>query len=235
MIVTFVMSVLVSLDLGFARDRLMLMNVNPGKTYSGATGVKLYWRILARIERLPGVSGATMASGTFVGNRESGPFSIDSDAGADASTVTASGMEVGSRFFATTGVLLVSGRDFTERDFTGTGPTPVIVSGSLARIFFTGVDPVGRHFKRGSRTSEIIGVARDMQFESLREATPFGVYMPFTGRLADEARPMIFHVRTALEPSTLAPSLRAIVHELEPAARITGLRTMDVFIDESLS
>src|SRR5690606_3291084 len=39
---------------------------------------------------------------------------------------------------------------------------------------------------------------------------------------------------TAFEPSTLAPSLRAIVHELEPAARITALRTMDAFIDETL-
>jgi putative ABC transport system permease protein len=69
----------------------------------------------------------------------------------------------------------------------------------------------------------------------VRDSTRFGIYVPFVGRIADEVRPMIFHLRTANNPIGLAPALRQLVSELEPQARITGLWTMNEFIDSNLS
>jgi predicted permease len=223
-----------SVDLGFDRERMMLMHVTPANTATAVTAAELYRRTLSRIESLPGVTGATIASGTFLDNQVTGPFSIEGSVGSDALTVNASGMDVGPRFFTTTGVRFVSGRDFVERDFTGVGPTPLIVSESLARSFFPGLDPVGRTLKPGSRTSKIIGVVRDLRFNGLRESTPFATYLPFIGQPGEEPRSMFFHVRTTLDPATVAPGLRAIVRELDPTARVTALRTVEAFIDEGL-
>ena len=96
---------------------------------------------------------------------------------------------IGPDFFATLGIPLVRGRDFTSAD-TETSPLVAIVSESMAKQFFPGEDPIGKRFSTGySRTGnprgdwvEIVGVARSSKYASLSEPDRPVVYMPLAQR-----------------------------------------------------
>ena len=73
---------------------------------------------------------------------------------------------------------------------------------------------------------EIIGVAKDAKYDSLRVETAATVYHPF--RQAD-IQHMHFEVRTAGDPKALIADVRSVVRErtgvdLEPEVRIIGER-----------
>ena len=79
---------------------------------------------------------------------------------------------------------LLAGRDFDWRDAQPELPSAVIVNESFARRYFPGESALGKRFFRidGGATlvaQEIIGVAADAKYTSIREATPPTVYDPF--------------------------------------------------------
>jgi hypothetical protein len=76
---------------------------------------------------------------------------------------------VGPGYFATTGIAMVQGREFTEQDRESTTPVAVI-SASLARKYFAGQDPVGRYLGDPESKVEIVGIVADVRSRSLREA-----------------------------------------------------------------
>jgi putative ABC transport system permease protein len=69
----------------------------------------------------------------------------------------------------------------------------------LARRYFAGVDPLGRHFRDEGKVYEIIGVAESGNYRELnREPRPF-VYLAFAQRGGEGVnRPMLLHVRSGL-------------------------------------
>ena len=71
-------------------------------------------------------------------------------------------------YFATMGIGLVSGREFTERDVQG-APRVAIINETMAKYFFDGKDPIGRRFGAGNGKPtdiEIVGVVKDVRSSS---------------------------------------------------------------------
>ena len=97
-------------------------------------------------------------------------------------------------YFRTLDIPMRGGRGFALSD-TATTPLVAIVNESLARRFWPGQDPVGRHILIGSNPS----LAED--------AVP-GVYRP---RTQTPEMPAMFAVRTGADPLRL---VKAIRHEL---------------------
>jgi predicted permease len=132
-------------------------------------------RLRKRLETLPEVSSVArgiaplegafaipMAAGKWSGQ---GVFSFASDG-----------------FFETLEIPLIRGRGFTRQEAYGGAPVAVI-SESAARRCWPAEDPVGRRFSlnlpfQGASTLEVIGVAKDVRFESLTEIDPLHVYLP---------------------------------------------------------
>jgi ABC-type antimicrobial peptide transport system permease subunit len=69
---------------------------------------------------------------------------------------------------------------------------------------------------------EIIGVAGDATFQSLREKT-LKLYTPWRGH----GPAATYQIRTAGDARFIAPTLREAIHRLDPKAFIADLRTMD--------
>ena len=98
-------------------------------------------------------------------------------------------MPVGPRYFATLGIPLSRGRDFTDQDvrFLGSAATPIVVNQTLAASFFGSADPIGRTIviedesRGGDRTLAIAGVARDSKTRSVDEEPRPVVYLPEVG------------------------------------------------------
>jgi predicted permease len=85
-------------------------------------------------------------------------------------------------YFATLGIPLLHGRDFTAIELKRGAP-PAIVSKRTADALWPGLDPLGQHFKLDLHFDgklsefEVVGVAADVRFASLSRIDPAHVYL----------------------------------------------------------
>ena len=97
--------------------------------------------------------------------------------GAQPQSLVVQSYDVGPDFFELYGVPLLGGRTFLPGD----SPDQVIVGERLAGLLWPGLHPVGRSFRFGKRTLQVIGLAREINLPSLdarRDNPEF--YQPFT-------------------------------------------------------
>ena len=77
-------------------------------------------------------------------------------------------------YFATMGIPLLAGRDFTARDRIG-APRVAIVNDVFASYYFKNENPIGRRFGlgRGPKADiEIVGVVRGAKYSKCRREDP---------------------------------------------------------------
>lgn len=80
------------------------------------------------------------------------------------------------------GVTLLRGRNFTSAETQAKAPRVALVSQSLARRVFGGIDPLGRRFGYDASSTEndfeIVGVVADARLNGVREEAPPMFYLP---------------------------------------------------------
>ncbi len=133
-------------------------------------------------------------------------------------------------YFQTMGVPLLQGRDITWQDREG-APRVAIVNPALASRFFRGAAAVGRRIgpEGGAADQiEIVGLAADVRFASLREAAPPTLYLPYRQH---RQHLMTFAVRATGEPTTLIGSIRRTLAALDPNVPLFDVRTQVEQID----
>ncbi len=85
-------------------------------------------------------------------------------------------MPAGANFFATMKISLLSDRDFTARDDEN-APKIAVINEAFAKLYFQNQNPIGQHIqwdrKNADTDMEIVGVAKDARYNSLRaDASP---------------------------------------------------------------
>jgi predicted permease len=118
---------------------------------------------------------------------------------------------------------LLQGRDVNAGD-TERRPRVAIVNEAFVRRFLPGDSPIGRTFVSGNRTIEVIGLARDAAYATLREAVPPTIYVPIRQEPATQVN---FTLRTAGDPAALMPALRTAVREIDANLPIFAVRTQE--------
>ena len=126
-------------------------------------------------------------------------------------------------YFRTLGLPLVAGRGFDEREAPD-GPLGVILSEGLARRLFpegaVGERLVVDYSTAGTYPYEVVGVVGDVRFSGPRADPRQEIYMPHAQR---PYLVMNVAVRSELDPRLLAPAVRGVLHELDPAKPAHGL------------
>jgi len=221
-----------AIEKGFSGDNVLAMSVNMElQGYDKARGANFYPAALESLSSLPGIQSASLASAlpvTAGGSRmQMGPNSttpaVDEDISIDIVTVS-------PRFFETTGLPLLRGRDFRQID-TEKSSKVMIVNETMARKFWPDTDPLGRSFYDGDTTFEVVGIARNTKYRDLREPPRMTFYLP----LAQSYRPrMNLLVRTTGEPSGMAPAIQARLQTIEPALTVFDTRTLFEHVGGSL-
>lgn len=224
------------LDPGFQPERLLGFFVDPSLNgYDPARRVAVFERIRDEAEAEPGVQSASMAQVALMTNSNwSGTVLVDGYEPKEDENMNPDVNGVGPEFFATLGITLVAGRDFSAADVPG-APKVAIVNEAFARYFFGDGDPLGRRFgfaRDKLKDITIVGLVRDGKTASLREGPIRFVYLPY--RQSQDLGAMAFYVRSTLDPDTLGPRLREIVRQVDPALPLTSLKTMRAQIGESL-
>jgi ABC-type antimicrobial peptide transport system permease subunit len=191
---------------------------------------------MQRVGQLPGVDG--VAGGLVVPWRDTGrwrpiQFTVEGYTPANGEdNPYAKDRSVGPGFFATLGIPVIAGREFTEDDRMGKERV-VIVSQSLAQRLFPNGEALNRKFFRiaslsqsGNVTptaSRIIGVVADVNDESADGAPAMAVYSPYRGK----SLPWRMFVRAAGDPHALVPAVTRIIRELSPNQAVERPATLE--------
>jgi predicted permease len=240
------MQKIVNQNPGFTTSHILMMSVSPGiQGYSEAQGERLYEELLARIQRTPGIQAASLAT-TVPPNEWSARVSIFYEGQVPPlDYFRGHEFEVGIRvdlntvapnYFKTMEILMLRGRDFTERDKTGT-PLVAIVSQQLARRLWPGEDVVGKRIEWPSwvgeprQPLEIIGVSADARYRSLMADPPLLIYVP---ELQNYSGTQTLVVRTAADPEQLLGAVRSAVASLDRNLPVFAVKTMPEQMGDSL-
>ncbi|HKC25625.1 MAG TPA: ABC transporter permease [Thermoanaerobaculia bacterium] len=228
---------LLALDPGFVTERVLTFTVDPALSgMDTARGGAFFVRLRESIAHLPGVSSVSMARiGLLTGDDSSSTVKIEGYEAREQEDMNPNVNQVGTGFFETLGMRLVSGRELDDRD-SASARNVAVVNEAFARSFFKGESTIGRRFGWGRAEKgfdvEIVGVVRDGKEIGLRSETHRLVYTP----LAQAELPgrATYYVRAVGPPAALASSLRHAVAQADPGVPVTDMKTMESQVDESL-
>jgi predicted permease len=224
-----------AVDPGYAVDGVLLAEVNLDlRGYAPGAGQEVYQRLLERLAALPGVRSAGAARvAVLSGSVRTGSVSTDGQpVRPDGSnSVTTRINVVSSSYLDAMGIPIVQGRSFQPSD-TATSSRVVIVSQSLARRLWPGLDPIGRVLGQGVTAPAVIGVIPDAVYTSVieRDAQPFYL-LPLSQNYESG---VTLHVRTSGDPLALVPGVRQIVREIDPQLVLSRPRTLANELEQSL-
>ena len=223
---------------GFETKNLVQFDMDLGSIgYDPSRAHTFYTELESRLQHLPGVEAAGIALN---------PVLADSDW---ESTIRIAGRvskpgedneayvnRVSPGFFKTLGIHLLSGRTFRESD-TASAPKAVVVSESFATHFFGAQSAVGRWIGRGFEPNaptdmQIVGVVNDIDYQDLREKDKRELYL-----CAPQGMELYTTVYLSAkgDPRSVLASARGLVHQMEPKAPITRMKTVEKQLDESLA
>ena len=221
------------LDLGFHRDHVLLVSLDPANSgYDRERLSRTLQELLARLEATPGVRSATITG-------------VLPMAGAGANrTATVEGYQarpgerrflsenwVAPKYFQTLGIPMLLGRDFSFQD-EGRARV-VIVNQTLVRYFFGNSNPIGRHitFDGDDRPFEIVGVVADAKSSDLREPSLRFVYFNMF-----QSGPVFtqFALRTAVDPGTIAGEVRRTMIESLRGVPVVRITTLDDQVESAI-
>lgn len=222
---------------GFNLRQVLALHVPVSYTRPAADVRTLYREIVRRISEQPGVE--RIAIGTAVPWRDAGvfgpgfQFSIEGYAKANGEDdPRARFRTVSPGFFATLGIPLVAGRDFTDGDRSG-GDSVVIVSESIARRMFGSrdvlnrplvwTDPVMKFIGVHMRGRRIVGVAADVDDENVVPGPAMTVYHPFEQEIGGGR----LFVHASGDPYALVAPVTRIVRELAPDQPVERAATLE--------
>jgi predicted permease len=171
---------LVAADLGFDRDRLVVLKVFTQKAgYTLARTQALADTLPDRVRALPGVIGAGTTFHGFFGSH--GFISLVPPAHSNSTSPRDVKYDaVGPGYFRAIGATLLRGREFDARD-SASGAKVAIVNQSLARSVFGAANPIGSTLRDDEDTTyTIVGVVGDMREASVRAVRVQEVYLPFS-------------------------------------------------------
>ena len=227
---------------------LRVRTVSPGFTTRGVqlTGVDLISSgydtvraqtfqdtLLDRVRALPGVESAAFARLvplSYVSSFEA-PIAVDGYTPPPNESPVVLYNEVGPDFFATLGIPLASGREFTRADDDKAAPVAVINETMAARFWNSRV-PLGDRVQVKGRSYTIIGIAKDAKYDSVRENPRPFFYL--ATRQAGRRGSVLF-VRTTLGPEVMGPALAREVHSLDPNLAPYEVITMQEQLERSTS
>src|SRR5437763_16926 len=120
--------------------------------------------------------------------------------------------QVSEGYFATIGIPIVAGREFTRNDDENAPPV-AIVNGTMAAKYWPGKDAVGQRLKVKDKWMEIVGVAKNANYRTkLEQPTPF-FYVPVRQNFFVQNG---FLIRTDQSAAAMMNALAREIHALDP-------------------
>jgi predicted permease len=223
---------------GYDRTNLILAHMDP--VTAGYKGDDLGRRVLElshRLAALPRVTSVTFSENGLFSGTESGTqvypdgFNPATDDDRDARFDQA-----GPGYFTGTGIPIVLGRDFSERDMAG-APAVTVINETMAKFYFPNQNPIGRHIRvedPTKRVLEIVGVAHDAQDHDLRDKPVRRFYVSYLQPI-DGITTVNFEIRANGPPGSLFESIRQETQRFDPKLPLQSLKPAQALINDSIA
>ncbi len=232
---------------GFPASDLIAFTVDPSLNgYDIPHSRAFFGELNRRLAATPGVQSAALAMTPILENNQMDLLvNVEGYAPTPGEAVDLQFNVISPGYFATLGVPLVAGRDFSERDATTIQhpglpfriPNVVIVNQKMAERYFGKRSPIGGHLGVGNEPGaaadmEIVGVVKNFKYLGVRSGSTAQAFMPYLGLLF--SRDMTSYVRTPLPAGEAFGIVRRTVAGLDRNLPVYHLRTLESTIDESL-
>ncbi len=229
-----------------------LMHVNPGfdpsKTVTAqitlvyerykaeAPRITFFDELLDRTKSLQGVESAGMiselplsgqANDTFFTVQERPPANPDDKNDADFRVV-------GGDYFQAMRIPLLSGRWFTRQD-TADAPAVIVINEPLAKRYFPGQNPIGKHLevfegKPEFVSREIVGIVGGVKHFALQENPRAEMFVPYS---QTPNFSMNLVVRSSGDPAAIPAAVRQAVRTVDSSEATSTFRTMGEVVSAS--
>ncbi|HEV7797778.1 MAG TPA: ABC transporter permease [Pyrinomonadaceae bacterium] len=230
-----------SVNTGFTSEQVLTLRLSPaGSTYRlDADYISFYSQAVQRVAAIPGVEAVgaintlPLDKGPTAGFRIEGRPLLTPDKWPGGNYRT-----VSTDYFHAMNIPVVQGRGFNERD-TETAPLVMIVNQALAKRDFPNENPVGKRINLGNLDPkgqpvwfEIVGVAANVRSLELREEATPEFYL---SALQDSFTNMFLVVRTSVEPTSVAASVRRAAAEVDKSAAVSDIKTMEHIVSDAVT
>ena len=223
---------------GYDRTNLILARMDP--VTAGYKGDDLGRRVLElshRLAALPRVTSVTFSeNGLFSGTESGTQVYPDGFTPATDDDREARFDQAGPGYFTGTGIPIVLGRDFSDRDGPG-APSVTVINETMAAFYFPNQNPIGRHIRveePTKRVLEIVGVARDAQDHDLRDKPERRFYVSYLQPI-DGITTVNFEIRADGPPGSLYESIRQEAARFDPRLPIQSVKPAQALIDDSIA
>jgi macrolide transport system ATP-binding/permease protein len=189
--------------------------------------------LIDRVRATPGVESAAFARLTPLGygTYSETPIAVDGYQPPLEEQPTVEYNQVGPAYFATLGIPLLSGRDFTRAD-NENAPLVAIVNRTMKARYWGDRDPIGRRLQVKGKWARVIGVAADSKYESMREDPKPFFYVPLS---QDFVRGPALNIRTTESLQNISAALLGEAHALDGNLALYEMITLQEQVDRSTS
>jgi len=231
-----------NVDPGFRADNLLTMKiVLPEPKYEDFERRQAFYTdLVQRVQSIAGVRSAAVTTNLPL-YRQGNSITVriegrpEPPPGQEQVVVT---RIISPGYFDTMTIPLLSGRNLNDQDVATSRNASAVISETMARRFWPNEDPVGKRFAPGRVTSDedwinVVGVVKDVrQFELTAEPRP-QMYLSY--RQAGFFAPRDLVVKTDIEPTSMAATVRNAVWEIDKDQPVSDIRTMEAILADSIA
>jgi predicted permease len=229
-------------NLGFRSDHVLLVTLDSSHSgYKPEQLTALYQSVLHRLEAIPGVKSASLSGCTpLEGCGTPGRYIFAEGRVERTEDRRLAGVTfVAPRYFETLGIPLLAGHDFTFEDARRS--RVVIINQMLARRYFPGTDPIGKHIRidrnskpgwfGGDQPYEVVGLVGNVKAIELRGPLYPTMYFNMfqENQLMDQ-----FELRTSGNPVSLSRTVRRIMRNRLNTLPVTRVTTLADQVDSNI-
>jgi len=225
---------------GFTSANLLTMRITlPQSRYNTQQKMQTFYdELVRRLQTAPGIRNAAVALTLPMMSSPGTPVQDASKPLLKLNERSIAGILLTSPgYFATMQIPLRRGRNFNERDITGSQRV-AIIDEDLARLFWpaypAGISPIGQRILIGginSKPAEIVGIVANVRQSLEKSPWPGSVYVS----LAQNTPTAVMIVaRTAGDPLTFTTTVREKIVSLDRDQPIADVRSMDDLLEAEI-
>jgi putative ABC transport system permease protein len=232
-----------SVDPGFRSDHVLVMGRFRASSPTGANdfalGTLKFDQMLERVRALPGVKHAGFTSELPLGWPGGRAEFIPEGAAPNPARYRANERVITPGYFEALRIPLIRGRFFKQDDGMSAPPV-VIINQTMARTFWPGQDPIGRHLKfEGAESpspwTEIVGIAGDLHQWNLELPPGPEMYFPHWQARGDHTTLFQLAVETGSNPMGQADALRHAIQSVDAEQPADNIYPLDRRIDVNVA
>jgi macrolide transport system ATP-binding/permease protein len=220
---------------GFSTTRVLDTSVTLTAAGYDAPRAKTFQdELIQRVRTLPGVEAAAYARVVPLGygSFSSTPIAVDGyEPQPNGQSTDELYNEVSPNYFATMGIPLISGREFTPADDEN-APRVAIVNQTMVARYWRGQNPIGQRLQVKGNWVQVVGVVKASKYYSMDEPPRPFFYVPLRQSFAIEPD---IHIRTTQPLQTIQTALICEVRALDPDLTLYEMITLEEQVNRSTS